>query len=93
MFDAELLERYLKEDNKDAAKQMLQDYFAVSVEDDEKAEAYLLIAEIYMRTSNDINEQYLEDLKAATTALQALKDSENQADDDIALAQARHTLK
>jgi Tfp pilus assembly protein PilF len=93
MLDIQLLEKYLDEKNTEAAKQLIKDYFSQSPSEHEKAEAYTLIAEIYLKSSNRINEQYLADTAPALQALTYLEEIEADIKDDVDLMNVRNSLK
>ncbi len=93
MFQKELLEKYLQEGNTEAAKQLISDYFSAEPSAQEQAEAYTLIAEIYLQSTNRINKQFLEDSAPALKALQELDLMEKQVKDQSDLLSAREALK
>ncbi len=93
MLDQELLEKHLAEGNTDAAKQLIKDYVNEASTEQERAEAYTLIAEIYLKSNNRINEQYLSDTAPALKALKDLDELEASVKDDVDLMNARNALK
>lgn len=93
MFQKELLEKNLQEGNMEAAKQMIAEYFSQDASEQERAEAYTLIAEIYLRSSNRINKEYLEGSTETMKILDEIQGMENNLKDASDLADARETLK
>lgn len=93
MLDKEQLENFLGEGNTDAAKKLIGDYFNKEPSEQEKAEAYTLIAEIYLKSSNRINQQYLADSAPVMKALKDLEELEVDMKDDVDLMNARNALK
>jgi hypothetical protein len=77
----------------DAAKQMIAEYLSGDVSDQEKAEAYTLIAELYLKTNNRINEEYLAGSEGLVEQLQELQTLENQTQDAIDLENTRKNLQ
>lgn len=93
MFQKELLEKYLQEGNTEAAKQLISDYFSAEPTAQEQAEAYTLIAEIYLQSTNRINKQFLEDSAPALKALQELQKLESSVQDSSDMIDARKALE
>lgn len=93
MFQKDLLEKHLQEGNTDAAKQLIAEYFSGEVTEQERAEAYVLIAELYLTSSNRISKEFLEDTAPALKALRELDTMENDLQRQSGLLDAREALK
>lgn len=63
--DLEKLEKLLHEGNWAEARKLLKNFFIADMNEREKSEAFLNIAEIYVKVSNFINQQYEKELDQA----------------------------
>ena len=63
--DLEKLEKLLHEGNWAEARKLQKDFFIADMNERGKSEAFLNIAELYVKVSNYINQQYEKDLDQA----------------------------
>jgi len=76
----------------DEAKAMLEELAGRELSEDERAESQLLLARLYVKLTNAINEAYLDTLKDGIEQLKALNAKERAYIDQVKLAKARLQL-
>jgi len=91
--DTKELEKNLAAKNWDGAKQILNDFFAQELTPQEKGEAYVAAAELYMEVNNAVNARYSAELDSAIAKLRQIQQSEQKLDDTGGLLKARKTIK
>jgi hypothetical protein len=93
MFSPEKLEQLIQDRNMEEAKKMVGEYLSQELSPTERAEAYTTIAQIYLRTSNSLDEKYLENSEQMVDALEDLQTMESGLKDQIDLSETRKSLK
>jgi len=91
--DTKQLEQKLTAQDWDGAKQVLRDFFDQEMTPQERGEAYVAAAELYLQVNNAIDKQYSEELASAIKNLQQLDQSEKKLDDAGGLIDARKAIK
>lgn len=91
--DAQKLEELLSANKLDEAQALVQDFLAQDLSKEEKGEAYIDMASLYMRVATKLNQEYSEFLAETIKSLQELDKRESQIGDSIDLAVTRNTLK
>ncbi|MEK7463844.1 MAG: hypothetical protein AAB610_01845 [Patescibacteria group bacterium] len=87
------LEKLLAEKNTSGAKALLKELLAEKMTSEERGEALVNIAALYLDITNSINKQYAEALKEAFVALKEVGNQEVAQGDAEKLKKIREELK
>ncbi len=93
MNNLDLLQEYLEGNNLEEAKKIIEEALAGDLTENEKAEMYTLIAEIYVKAKNRANEEYLENTAELVQQLKDLESIENEAMESLELLKTRKALE
>ncbi len=91
--DLSKLEQLVEEENFEQAQSMLVDYFSQPLTPEERGQAYIEVASVYLDIANYFNKQKAELLEAGIKALAELDKQRKQLDDLIDLDKVRKAIK
>ena len=87
------LDELLQKGDWEQALPKLKEYLAQDVEEGDKGRIFLMIAESYMKTATEMNQQESEAIQEILGLLKEVDKREQNFDDTAGLAQARSVLK
>lgn len=91
--DTKLFEKYLEEEKIEEATALLKQYLTEPLTEVEQGALYAAFAMAYMKVKNEVNTEYLAQLKEIENLLKTVQKTERKIDDAMGLEQIREQLK